>query len=91
MIGLRRESLKPLTKLIRVLSTLFSTVLPSIGDRWALAQCTVVGGLPLIELKPLRLLSNGQWSEKARITCIRVLQIVRLLRGRHPFSILFIM
>lgn len=60
--------------------------------KWAspvLAQCTVVKSPGLLgELKPFRFLTSGRWHENGRVTSIRVLQVVSLLRGRHPLTML---
>lgn len=80
--------LKPGLKLIMLLLTDLSTGWVVV-DSWYLAHCTVVG-LLLGDLKPLRLLMNGRCTENGRVTSIRALQTVELLRGRSWFTILLI-
>lgn len=90
MIGLRAWLLQPGVKLIALLLTLCITRTVR-GVTWYLAQCRVVGGLPLGELKPFRFRINGHCSDYGRVRCIRVLQTVELLRGRQSFTMLLIM
>lgn len=89
MAGLPSPPLQPGAKLMALLLTLVPT-LRVVGLSSVLAQWEVVG-LLLSELKPLRLLISGRCTVNGRVKCITVLQTVELLRGRSPFTILFIM
>lgn len=87
MAGLRAWLLQPGMKLMALPLTLCITLTVS-GTTWYLAQCTVVGGLLLVELKPFRLLISAHCTDYGRVTCISELQTVVLLRGRQPFTML---